>query len=156
MFGGNFAPVGWAICEGQTLSISQNTALFNLIGTTYGGDGVNTFDLPDLRGRIPFHVGNSLVLGQAAGGETVQLISNQLPIHNHGLAANSASGTSDDPTGKVPAASGIDLYTALGNRDSAMNPAAVGLTGGSQPHGNMPPFLAVTFIIALEGIYPTT
>jgi len=160
MFGGNFAPRSWALCQGQVLSISQNTALYSLIGTTYGGDGVNTFALPDLRGRVSVHQGqlsggSNYVLGQPIGVESVTLIGNQIPQHTHTPpACSSATGGSDNPAGNYWAGSNTALYS-LAASDSTMNAGAIGFTGGNQPHDNMLPFQVVNFIIALEGIYPS-
>jgi microcystin-dependent protein len=160
MFGGNFAPAGWAMCQGQLLDISQNEELFNLIGTTYGGDGQETFALPDLRGRAPVHQGTiqggqSYVIGAAAGVETVTLTVNQLPVHTHALTASSDSATAIPPTGAV-LASPVQLsayYKA--QADSDLNAGAIGAAGGSQPHANMQRYLVITFIIALAGIFPS-
>jgi microcystin-dependent protein len=160
MFGGNFAPVGWGLCNGDLLAISQYDALFALIGTTYGGDGVTTFALPDLRGRIPIHQfqGPGLsprTIGEAAGSETVTLLINQLPNHTHPAGATNAS-TSPGPAGNVwgSVSSGVP-YSNDTAPNVAMNAGAVSTVGGSQPHDNMQPFQCVNFIIALEGIFPT-
>jgi microcystin-dependent protein len=156
MFGGNFAPVGWATCDGQLLPIAQNTALFSLIGTIYGGDGQTTFALPDLRGRLPVHIGTGLSIGQASGSETIALTAANLPAHTH--VANAAStGTTLSPSGQYWAADpggNVAPYAAAPD-GSVMSGAAIGAQGGSQPHDNMQPFLALTFIIALQGIYPS-
>jgi microcystin-dependent protein len=160
MFGGNFAPMGWALCQGQLMPIDQNPALYQLIGTTYGGDGQTTFALPDLRSRVPVHMGQSAgtsnyVLGQQTGVETVTLAANQIPQHSHNPpACNSANGTSDNPAGNRWAGSPTMLYLS-GAGDSTMNAGAIGSTGGSQPHDNMLPFLVVNFIISLFGIFPS-
>ncbi len=152
-FAGNFAPQGWALCNGAILPISQNEVLFSLIGTTYGGDGQNTFALPDFRGRVPMHQGNSYVMGEAAGVEQVTLLSTQMPAHTHAVMA-AGTGGQDNPAGNFWATSGSNAYAQPpGNVN--MNPASMGAAGGNQPHDNMHPFLAVTYIIALEGIYPT-
>jgi microcystin-dependent protein len=155
MFAGNFAPVGWALCQGQVMPISENETLFNLIGTTYGGDGQLTFALPNLQSRIPMHIGQSLGLGQAAGEEQVTLTTEQMPAHSHALIATSASGTQSSPKGNTLAASAtVALYN--GNPPStALAAPAVQNTGGGQPHENMQPFLVVNFIISLFGVYPT-
>jgi len=154
MFGGNFAPVGWAICNGALIAISENEALFNLIGTTYGGDGVNTFALPDLRGRVPVHQGVGFAPGQSGGSETVTLTVSQLPAHTHVPQANSNPGTNASPSSNVWASSSLNQYSS--NAPGApMDPAALGSTGGSQPHENMMPFVAINFIISLFGIFPT-
>jgi microcystin-dependent protein len=153
MFGGNFAPVDWFFCNGQLLAISQFETLFNLIGTTYGGDGQTTFALPDLRSRIPIHQGSSYVIGQLGGVEEVTLTVSQLPGHSHGLPASSSSGTSSAPAANVPASWSSDQYAPSGA--TVMMGAAVGNTGGSQPHNNVAPFLVVNFIISAFGIFPS-
>lgn len=161
MVGFNFAPAGWALCNGQLLSISQNTALFSLLGTTYGGDGISTFALPNLQSRVPIHFGqgNGLspyVLGQAGGAETVTLLTSQMPIHNHGVNCNTGGGTQASPAGGFPAveSTGTSLdYAASSN--GAMNPAMTGNTGSGQPHSNIQPYLSVNFVIALQGIFPS-
>lgn len=155
MFGGNFAPVGWQFCEGQLLPISENETLFQLIGTTYGGDGESTFALPDLRGRLPIHQGNAFVLAETGGAEEVTLTANQIPVHTHALLASSGPGTGTSPTGKVVAESpGISaLIEDVTNTN--MNAAAIAPTGGSQPHTNFQPYLCVNFIISLFGIFPS-
>lgn len=163
MFGGNFAPRGWAFCDGQLISIAQNTALFSLLGTTYGGNGQTTFALPDLRGRVPLHPGQGpglapRTLGESSGTETVTLLATQMPAHTHGLNAFNGPGTAGSPTGAVIAApvSGATLDKAFSaSSNTAMSPASIGTAGGSQPHDNMPPYRCVNFIIALEGIYPS-
>ena len=158
MFGGNFAPVGWSFCDGSTLSIAQYDALFNLIGTTYGGDGVNTFNLPDLRGRVPVHQGagsqGSYTIGQNGGSETVTLNTSQLPAHSHGAQAQSGQGNQQAPAGGVWAASILNQYSTNA-ANAAMNPQSMAMAGGNQPHENMLPFQCISFIIALNGIYPT-
>ena len=167
MFGGNFAPQGWAFCDGTILSISENEALFALIGTTYGGDGQSSFALPDLRGRVPIHQGNlggnNYVLGQQGGSETVTLMNSQLPPHNHmvgaSVAAPTATGTGVNVTAGVPyvpASPGAKpkLYVAPG-MPAPMFTGAVAASGGSQPHNNMAPYLGVNFIISLFGIFPS-
>jgi microcystin-dependent protein len=159
MVGFNFAPNGWAFCDGSLLAISQFDVLFNLIGTTYGGDGQNTFALPNLQGRIPFHQGTSvsgdtLVIGQLSGTETVTLIANQLPSHTHTLGGNSSAGTQPGPAGGFWAQSSLKAYSTAAPAH-AMDSSAVSSVGGSQPHDNMPPFLAINFVISLFGIYPS-
>ncbi|MBV8819202.1 MAG: phage tail protein [Acidobacteriaceae bacterium] len=153
MFGGNFAPVGWAFCDGSLLPIDQNDVLFNLIGTTYGGDGVNTFALPDLRSRVPIHVGPGYALGQPGGVETVTLTTSQLPSHSHPPLASS-TGSVSSPTGATWAASLEHQFSNL-PPSVAMYSGALMPAGGSQPHDNMLPFLAVNFILSLFGIYPS-
>ncbi len=154
MFAGNFAPQGWAFCDGSLLSIAQNTVLFTLIGTIYGGDGTSTFALPNLLGRVPVHVGGGLVQGQAGGEEQVTLTASQMPAHTHIPQANSASGMRITPAGNVWAASSNLAYSASAP-SAVMAPQAVSTVGGSQPHDNMIPFLAVNFIISLFGIFPS-
>ena len=161
MFAGNFAPRGWALCDGQLLAVSQNDALFSLLGTIYGGDGRTTFGLPDMRGRIPIHAGqgpglSDRRLGARGGSENVTLTVNQLPSHNHGLLKVSGDpANSVDPVGKVPGAPGIaDLY-ADDLMPVNMNTSAVVAVGGSQTHSNLMPFVCIHFIIALVGIYPS-
>lgn len=161
MFGGNFAPQGWAFCNGQLLPIAQYDALFALIGTTYGGDGQTTFALPDLRGRIPIHAGqgaglSNRTLGEISGVESVTLTVNQLPAHAHALLGSTDVSGQSSPAGNVLAQpSTIDLYRPATVPSAALSPNAITSAGGSQPHDNMGPFLCVTFIIALEGIFPS-
>jgi len=154
MFGGNFAPAGWMFCEGQLLPISENETLFNLIGTTYGGDGQSTFALPDLRGRLPIHQGNSFILAQNGGVETVTLTTQQIPIHTHALLATEAAASTTDPTSHVTGKPDKNLYRP-GPATVPMAPQAIGITGGSQPHDNFQPYLCIDFIISLFGIFPT-
>jgi microcystin-dependent protein len=155
MFAGNFAPAGWMFCEGQLLPISENETLFQLIGTTYGGDGESTFALPDLRGRLPVHQGNGLVLAENGGSEEITLNVQQIPAHSHPLLASNAGGNLNTPVGNVTAESaGVKIY--LEDSGSAnMLPNAVGAVGGSQPHSNFQPYLCVDFIISLFGIFPS-
>jgi microcystin-dependent protein len=162
MFAGNFAPRGWAFCQGQILSIAQNTALFSLLGTMYGGDGRTTFGLPDLRGRVPVGQGQGpglspRAIGELAGVENVTLTAQQMPAHNHAAMASGAKGNTNSPIGKVWSKdAGVQSATYTGNApDGTMAANAIGSAGGSQPHENMPPYLGVNFIIALEGIYPS-
>lgn len=155
MFAGNFAPAGWMFCQGQVLPISENDALFNLIGTTYGGDGQNTFALPDLRGRIPLHQGNGYTLSETGGAEAVTLTPQQLPQHTHAVRAGRTAATAAaGPTG-VLAATKAKLYGSDPAPDRPMAANAVTPAGGSQPHDNMAPFLGLSFIISLFGIYPS-
>jgi microcystin-dependent protein len=155
MFAGNFAPAGWMFCEGQLLPISENETLFQLIGTTYGGDGESTFALPDLRGRLPIHQGNSFMLAQNGGAEEVTLTIQQIPAHSHALLASTSPGTQNAPSNNVTAASpSVTLYTG-DVTDSNMASSAVGVTGGSQPHTNFQPYLCIDFIISLFGIFPS-
>jgi microcystin-dependent protein len=158
MFAGNFAPAGWMFCDGQLLPISQNETLFQLIGTTYGGDGQSTFALPDLRGRIPMHQGTgtaiSLSLAESAGEETVTLTAAAIPAHSHAAAVASGVGHLSEPQGAVPAAH-RDFPAYDSAPGTPMAAGAVAAAGGSQPHENMPPFLCVSFIISLFGIFPS-
>jgi microcystin-dependent protein len=154
IFGGNYAPFGWAFCDGRLIPISENQALYSLIGTTFGGDGTNTFALPDLRGRLPMHTGSQFPLGEAAGDESVELTTGQLPSHQHPPAAVSGPGNTGSPQGAVWAAGGGSYY-GTGNADAPMNAGAVQATGSGQPHDNLSPFQVVTFIIALDGVYPS-
>lgn len=157
MFAGNFAPAGWMFCAGQLLPISENETLFNLIGTTYGGDGQSTFALPDLRGRLPLHFGNSTILATTGGVEQVTLTGNQIPGHSHVLLATSDTATEASPTGRIPAATASATIAPYGTDapQSTLAAASVSATGGSQPHDNMQPYLCVNFIISLFGIFPS-
>lgn len=151
----NFPPTGWAFCNGQTLPINQNQALFSILGTWFGGNGVTTFCLPDLRGRMPIHQGSSYLVGEAGGEESHTLTINEMPTHLHpAMAASTVTGPSPNGTtwGPSPSA-GEQLYAP--SPSVAMSPGALGLAGGSQPHENRPPFLVLNFIIALTGIYPS-
>ena len=155
MFAGNFAPAGWMFCEGQLLPISEYETLFNLIGTTYGGDGQSTFALPDLRGRIPLHFGNGFTLAETGGVETVTLTVSQIPAHSHALLASNALAIDPNPATNVLATtSQIQIYYA-DVPDSNMAPQAISSVGGSQPHNNFQPYLCVDFIISLFGIFPS-
>jgi microcystin-dependent protein len=149
----NFPPKGWALCNGQFLPINQNQALFALLGTTYGGNGQTTFALPNLRGRVPIHMGNGHTLGEAAGSTSVTVNIQQLPNHLHLLQATKSAATSDDPTGMVFGQAGANLYSPFSSA-VAMGPSSVSSVGGSQPHNNMMPYLTLNFIIALQGIFP--
>jgi microcystin-dependent protein len=155
MFAGNFAPAGWMFCEGQLLSISEYETLFQLIGTTYGGDGQSTFALPDLRGRLPVHQGNGFILAETGGAEEITLTVQQIPAHSHALLASSINGDQVSPMANLLANSfNVTPYindVANGN----MNPAAIASVGGSQPHTNFQPYLCVDFIISLYGIFPS-
>jgi microcystin-dependent protein len=156
MFGGNFAPAGWAFCNGALMPIAENDALFNLIGTTYGGDGQTTFALPDLQSRVPIHVGPGFAQGQAGGTETVTLTTNQIPAHSHTPACNSAPGTQTGPGNGLWASTSPSLNQYSTNSPTLnMDPSAIGQTGGNQPHDNMVPFLAINFILSLFGIFPS-
>lgn len=154
----NFAPKGWATCNGQQLPINQNQALFSLLGTTYGGNGQTTFALPDLRGRVPIHEGSGHTLGETGGTEAVTVIASQMPLHTHLLSGNNAQNTNaglvDDPIGNYWANAGKTIFnTGAGN--AAMSPQTVSSVGGSQPHENRSPFLTLNFCIALQGIFPS-
>lgn len=160
MFAGDFAPVGFALCDGQLLPVDEYPDLFNLLGTRYGGDGQVLFALPDLRGRAPVHMGAgpglpTRNLGDADGAETVTLTVSQMPAHGHTAGASTAGGNLDNPAGNVPAidAAGAPRYGASPNTNLASG--ALGVAGGSQPHSNMQPYLALNFIIALSGVIPT-
>jgi microcystin-dependent protein len=155
MFAGNFAPAGWMFCEGQLLPISENETLFQLIGTTYGGDGESTFALPELRGRLPIHQGNGFILAETGGAEEITLAVNQIPSHSHPWLATTAVGTNPNPENNILAAAGnIDLYRETA-ANTPMAPQAIGPVGGSQPHTNFQPYLCVDFIISLFGIFPS-
>jgi microcystin-dependent protein len=157
IFAGNFAPAGWMFCEGQLLPISENETLFQLIGTTYGGDGQETFALPDLRGRIPVHQGNGFILAEAGGAEEITLTAQQIPAHNHAMLATANTATAFTAQGNVPAASTgatVFPYGADAPR-TTLHPSSVSAVGGSQPHTNFQPYLCVNFIISLFGIFPS-
>jgi microcystin-dependent protein len=155
MFGGNFAPAGWMFCDGQLLPISENETLFQLIGTTYGGDGQSTFALPNLQSRVPMHMGNGSILAETGGVETVTLTTNQIPSHSHPLTGSSATATSQSPTGSLLAATQAQTYFNLADNASNMAAISIGTTGGSQPHTNLQPYLTLNFIISLFGIFPS-
>lgn len=155
MFAGNFAPAGWMFCEGQLLPIAENETLFQLIGTTYGGDGQSTFALPDLRGRLPLHQGNGFILAETGGAEEITLTTQQIPAHAHPLLATTAVGTAASPQGSLLAASGSSNVYRLGPSAVALSNQTVGPVGGSQPHTNFQPYLCVDFIISLFGIFPS-
>lgn len=156
MFGGNFAPAGWMFCEGQLLPIVGNETLFQLIGTTYGGNGQSTFALPDLRGRLPIHQGNGFILAQTGGAESITLTVSQIPAHSHQLIGTSTIAADTQASNKVLAqASTFDPYNASTPPATLMAPGSVSPVGGSQPHSNFQPYLCVDFIISLFGIFPT-
>ena len=156
MFAGNFAPAGWMLCEGQLLPISENETLFNLIGTTYGGDGQSTFALPDLRGRIPVHMGNGVNLAESGGAEAVTLTVQQIPAHSHPALATLTQATETSPANAVVAESrpgSVQFFQDVPNVNMAGNMIAA--VGGSQPHANFQPYLCINFIISLFGIFPS-
>jgi microcystin-dependent protein len=158
--GFNFAPKGWALCDGQLLPINQNQALFSLLGTFYGGDGRTTFALPDLRGRTPVHMGSgpgltARAVGQAGGAERVTLATSELPKHTHALNASAGAAARTSPKGYVNAVTQRPSYGGLATAPTTMNKQAIGVTGGGSSHENMAPFLTVSYIIALQGIYPS-
>lgn len=155
MFAGNFAPAGWMFCDGSVLPISEYETLFNLIGTTYGGDGQSTFTLPDLRGRLPIHFGNSFVLGESGGVEAVTLTTNQMPAHSHALLGSTAIAGSTNPSGQVPAQSSTFDFYQTADANAPMAAQSISQVGGSQPHSNFQPYLCVDFIISLFGIFPS-
>jgi microcystin-dependent protein len=160
MFGGNFAPVGWMFCDGSTVAISEFQTLFQLIGTTYGGDGQSTFQLPDLRGRIPLHMGTGSdgtthIIGENGGVENVTLTTQQIPVHTHPLTVSGDVAQQTNPSGAVPGQSTqAKLYVEF-DPNVALNAQTVGPSGGSQPHNNMQPFLGINFIISMFGVFPT-
>lgn len=159
--GFNFAPTGWALCNGQLLPISQNTALFSLLGTSYGGDGKSTFALPNLQGSAPIHQGqgpglSDRVVGESGGEQSVTLLETEIPAHSHSVRADSGNGNQTSPVNNVWSSlagrTPPPLYSNTSN--TAMSPQAGGIAGGSQPHNNMSPYLVLNFIIALQGIFP--
>jgi microcystin-dependent protein len=155
MFAGNFAPAGWMFCEGQLLPISENETLFQLIGTTYGGDGESTFALPDLRGRIPIHQGNGFILAETGGAEEITLTVQQIPAHGHPIVVSSTAGDQISPGNNIPSAS-FNVTPYLNDSPTGnFNASAIGAVGGSQPHTNFQPYLCVDFIISLFGIFPS-
>jgi microcystin-dependent protein len=159
MFGGSFAPAGWMFCSGQLLPISENDVLFQLIGTTYGGDGEQTFGLPNLNGRVPLHQGTltgiTYTMGETAGTESVTLTTQQMPIHSHPFLGSNATANDPNPTNNtLGESSAISLYQS-GSPATPMAASAIGTFGGNQPHENMQPYLCVSFIISLFGIFPS-
>lgn len=157
MFAGNFAPAGWMFCEGQLLPISEYETLFNLIGTTYGGDGQSTFALPDLRGRIPLHFGNGFTLAETGGVEEVTLTVSQIPAHSHPELVSQLAATTSDPTSAVLASAPLATTLPYGTDAplTSLSPTSISSVGGSQPHNNFQPYLCVDFIISLFGIFPS-
>lgn len=156
IFAGNFAPAGWMFCEGQLLPISENETLFQLIGTTYGGDGQSTFALPDLRGRLPVHQGNGFILAETGGAEEITLTVNQIPAHSHPFIASSAAGGSSNTNNNTLATSVGNLYFSTpASSPGTMSASMVSPVGGSQPHTNFQPYLCLNYIISLFGIFPS-
>ena len=161
MFAGNFAPAGWSFCDGSPLPISENETLFQLIGTTYGGDGESTFNLPDLRGRVPIHQGNgpgqSFIVGEAGGVEEVTLTTNQIPVHSHALLASIDLATSNNVQNNLAASIAPGVISAYGTDPptGAIDPTSISPVGGSQPHTNFQPYLCISYIISLFGIFPS-
>jgi microcystin-dependent protein len=154
LFSFGFAPEGWALCNGQVLAINQNQALFAIVGTTYGGNGTTNFSLPNLQGRIPYHVGNGYVQGQESGQEYHTLIAAEMPVHNHLANASSAAGPDQgSPANNLWVAQTSNAYAASGAK--AMSPSAIASEGGGQQHENRPPYLTLNFCIALTGIFPS-
>jgi microcystin-dependent protein len=156
MFAGNFEPAGWAICDGRPIPISENDALFTLIGTTYGGDGQNTFNLPDLRSRIPIHTGNGVNLAETGGSESVTLTTQQIPGHTHAVIGSQNFADKTSPQGNLPAKASVVNVSAYGSDQplTTISPASVTPAGGSQPHDNMMPYLCINYIISLFGEFP--
>jgi|SRR5579884_34954 len=155
----NFAPRGWALCDGQLLPISQNTALFSLMGTTYGGDGRSNFALPNLQGSVPLGTGQGpglslYELGESGGSDVITLLQSEIPLHDHAVEAYSHGGTSASPGGNALAGSGLSLYQTSASPLVSMAPTAVAPAGGDQPHNNLMPYLVLNFCIALQGIFP--
>ena len=156
MFAGNFAPAGWMFCEGQLLPISENETLFNLIGTTYGGDGQSTFALPDLRGRLPIHQGNGFILAETGGAEEITLTVQQIPVHSHPMLGSTSVAQDASPSGKIVGQIGGGALPYIQDTtDTNLSPQAVTSVGGSQPHTNFQSYLCVDFIISLFGIFPS-
>lgn len=166
MFAGNFAPYGWALCNGQLLAISQNTALFSILGTTYGGNGTSTFGLPNLQGTVPIQQGQgrgltNYVLGEIGGTPNYTLLSTEMPMHNHTIQALTTSGDQPNPSGMVlansttPDLTGVPVYVNNAVPNTSLNAMAISIAGSTLPHNNMQPYLCVTYIIALQGVFPT-
>lgn len=155
MFAGNFAPAGWMFCEGQLLPISENETLFQLIGTTYGGDGQETFALPNLASRVPIHQGNGFVLAETGGVEDVTLTTQQIPIHSHTEIATQGAGANSSPANGVLSKPVGNIYNTVQSNQVSMSSLAIGATGGSQPHSNIQPYGCLCYIISLFGIFPS-
>jgi microcystin-dependent protein len=160
MFAGNFPPVGWSFCDGQSIPISQNDALFILIGTTYGGDGESTFNLPNLQSRVPLHMGTgkdgvTYQLGEMAGTESVTLTTQQIPVHNHALLGSGTPALGTNPTGQVFGTGAQTTYMIAADPEVNFNANSITPVGGSQPHENCQPFLCINYIISLFGLFPS-
>lgn len=155
MFAGNFAPAGWAFCDGATLPISENETLFQLIGTTYGGDGQETFNLPNLASRVPIHMNGTYPIGAMYGVETVTLTQQQIPAHSHGLIATTAVGSETSPAGNVLAQVGAGYLYSATSPGVTLAAASISADGGSQPHENLQPYVCINYIISLFGIFPS-
>jgi microcystin-dependent protein len=158
VFAGNFAPADWAFCDGALLAISQFPTLFNLIGTTYGGDGQSTFALPDLRGRVVIHQGPGYTIGEMGGVETVTLVTEELPVHNHPVLGTATAATTPNPGPSVAMAAtptGESIYDGNTANQVSLAPTAISMVGGSQPHDNRQPYLGISYIISLFGIFPS-
>jgi microcystin-dependent protein len=157
IFAGNFAPAGWMLCEGQTLPISEYETLFNLVGTTYGGDGQSTFDLPNLQSRIPIHQGGGFTLAETGGVETVTLTTQQMPAHGHPFLGSGNNVSSPVPTNNVPGVETVFGVLAYGTDAplTSLNAGSISPTGGSQPHNNLQPLICINYIISLFGIFPS-
>jgi microcystin-dependent protein len=155
MFAGNFAPAGWMLCDGQLLPISENETLFNLIGTTYGGDGESTFALPNLQSRVPIHQGNGFILAETGGVEDVTLTAQQIPIHTHPLLASADPATVPNPQNNILSTTATATPYFNIAPATPLSPQAITGTGGSQPHTNLQPYLTINFIISLFGIFPS-
>jgi microcystin-dependent protein len=157
MFAGNFAPAGWLFCEGQLLPIAENETLFQLIGTTYGGDGQSTFGVPDLRGRIPIHQGNGFILAETGGAEQITVTTQQLPVHSHAFLATLNVGTQNQPGNMLPGQMTTQNAFPYGtdNPPATLSPVSISPVGGSEPHTSFQPYLCIDFIISLFGIFPS-
>jgi len=155
MFAGNFAPAGWAFCHGQLMPISENETLFQLIGTTYGGDGESTFAMPDLRGRVPIHQGNGFILAENGGVEEVTLTMNQIPVHSHAWVASADPANSPNPAAHLLGEALTTMPYIQDIPDTPLHPQAIASAGGSQPHTNLQPYLCINYIISLFGIFPS-
>lgn len=156
MFAGTFAPAGWLFCNGNLLPIAENEVLFQLIGTSYGGDGQSTFALPDLRGRVPIHQGNGFIMAETGGAEEITLTVQQIPTHTHPLLGSSSTGSTSLPENSVLAKSTSNTPYSPFAPDKIMHAGSISPVGGSQPHTNLQPYVCINYIISLFGVYPTT